>query len=81
MNTAKLIAWLVLPLVALVVLGVVAIKLVSALLGVAIYLLIGAAVAGGAYYLYARTKRSVGPGTRNRRRIEAAAETYRMRNR
>src|SRR5215213_10641520 len=33
MNTAKLIAWLVLPLVALVVLGVVAIKLVSALFG------------------------------------------------
>ena len=81
MNTAKLIAWLVLPLVALVVLGVVAIKLVSALLGVAIYLLVGAALAGGAYYLYARAKRSVGPGTRNRRRIEAAAETYRMRNR
>jgi hypothetical protein len=81
MNTAKLIAWLVLPLVALVVLGVVAIKLVSALFGVAIYLLVGAAIAGGAYYLYTRAKRSVGPGTRNRRRIEAASETYRMRNR
>ena len=80
MNTAKLIAWLVLPLLALVVVGVLAVSLFKALLGGVFYLLLGAAVVGGGYYLYQRAKRSVGPGTRARRRIEAANETYRMRN-
>ena len=80
MNTARLIAWLVLPLVALVALGAVAVWVIHSLLGVFFYLLIGAAVAGGAVYLYGKAKRAVAPGTRNRRRIEAAAETYRMRN-
>jgi hypothetical protein len=42
---------------------------------------IGAVVAGGAVYLYNKAKRAVEPGSRNRRRIDAAAETYRMRNR
>jgi hypothetical protein len=81
MNTAKMLAWLVLPLAALVVAGVLAIWLFKALLGLAFYLLIGALVAGGAVYLYGRVRRGLAPGTRNRRRIDAAAETYRMRNR
>jgi uncharacterized membrane protein YfcA len=81
MNTVRLVAWLVLPIVALVVLGVFAVHLISALFGVAIYLIIGAAVAASAVYLYRKGKRAVAPGTRNRNRIEAAAETYRMRNR
>jgi hypothetical protein len=81
MNTVKLIAWLVLPLVALFVAGVIAVALFKTLLGGVFYLLIGAAVVGGGYYLYQRAKRAVGPGTRTRRRIEAANETYRMRNR
>ncbi|MGC9669880.1 DUF5326 family protein [Planosporangium sp. 12N6] len=81
MNTARLVAWLVLPVVGLVVLGMAAIWLFKALFGLAFYLLVGLAVVGGAMYLYRRVRRSVEPGTRNRRRIEAAAETYRMRNR
>jgi hypothetical protein len=81
MNTAKLVAWLVLPLVALVAIGVVAIKLFEAVLGFGVYLLIGALVAAGAVYLYGRAKRAVAPGSRNRNRIEAATQTYRERNR
>jgi len=45
------------------------------------YLLVGLLVAGGAAYLYHRAKRSIAPGTRTQRRIEAATKTYRMRNR
>jgi hypothetical protein len=81
MNTARLLAWLVLPLVGLVLLGTLAVWLFKALLGLAFYLVVGAAVVGGGVYLYRRAKRAMEPGARNRRRIEAAAETYRMRNR
>lgn len=81
MNTARLLAWLVLPVVALVALGTLAIWLLKALFGLAFYLIAGALVVGGGMYLYRRVKRSVEPGSRNRRRIEAASETYRMRNR
>lgn len=81
MNTARLLAWLVLPLVGLVVLGTLAIWLFKALLGLAFYLVVGAVVVGGGVYLYRRAKRAVEPGSRNRRRIDAAAQTYRMRNR
>ncbi len=81
MNVGKMLAWIVLPIVGLAVVGVVAIALVKALLGLAIYVIAGALVVGGGVYLYHRTKRAIGPGTRNRRRIEAAAQTYRMRNR
>jgi hypothetical protein len=38
-------------------------------------------VVGGGIWLYSRAKRSLAPGTRTQRRIEAAAKTYRMRNR
>jgi hypothetical protein len=81
MNTAKLIAWLVLPIVGLVALGALAIWLFQALMGVLLYLLVGIAVAAGGAYLYQRAKRSIGPGTRTRLRLDAAAETYRQRNR
>jgi hypothetical protein len=80
MNTAKLIAWLVLPLVGLVLLGVIAIWAFQALLNISLYLLVGIAVAAGGAYLYQRAKRAVGPGTRTRMRLEAASETYRRRN-
>jgi hypothetical protein len=59
----------------------VAIWVLHALMGMLVYLIVGALAVGGGVYLYRRTKRAVGPGSRNRRRIEAAAETYRMRNR
>jgi hypothetical protein len=81
MNTVKLIAWLVLPIVGLVALGALAIWLFQALMGVLLYLVVGIAVAAGGAYLYQRTKRAVGPGTRSRMRLDAAAETYRQRNR
>jgi hypothetical protein len=45
------------------------------------YLFLGALVIGGGAVLYAAAKRSLAPGTRAQRRIEAAARTYRMRNR
>ncbi len=79
MNTARLLAWLVLPIVGLVLVGSLAIWLLHAVLHLVVYLLVGALVVGGAAYVYGRAKRAIGPGTRNRRRIEAAAETYRMR--
>jgi hypothetical protein len=80
MNTAKLVAWLVLPLVGLVLLGMLAVWAFQALLGISIYLIVGIAVAAGGAYLYQRAKRAVGPGTRTRMRLDAAAATYRRRN-
>ena len=66
-----------------VVIGVgwLAVNLLQALVGAFAYLLVGAVVVGGGVYLYGRAKRSLAPGTRNQRRLEAAARTYRMRNR
>ncbi|HEY2671222.1 MAG TPA: hypothetical protein VGJ07_12725 [Rugosimonospora sp.] len=81
MNAAKLLAWVVLPVVGLVLAGMLAIWVLHLFLGLFFYIVVGALVVGGATYLYRRTKRAVGPGTRTRRRIDAAAETYRMRNR
>jgi hypothetical protein len=81
MNAAKLIAWLVLPIVGLVLLGMVAVWAVGWLFdGGLFYLLAGALVAGGGAYLYHRTKRALAPGTRARLRLDAASETYRQRN-
>jgi len=79
-NAVKLIAWLVLPIAGLVALGALAIWLFQALMGVLVYLLVGIAVAAGGAYLYQKAKRAVGPGTRTRMRLDAAAETYRQRN-
>ena len=70
MNTVKLIAWLVLPIVGLVALGAIAIWLFQALMGVLLYLLVGIAVAAGGAYLYHRAKRAIGPGTRTRMRLK-----------
>jgi O-antigen/teichoic acid export membrane protein len=81
MNTVRLLAWLVLPIVGLFVVGALAIWLFKALMGMIVYLIVGALVVGGGVYLYGRAKRALGPGTRERRRLEAAAETYRNRHR
>lgn len=77
---ARLVAWLLLPLVGLVLAGMLAIWVIKALLGLIVYLAVGAAVVGGGIYLYRRARRAVGPGTRAHRRLEAARETYRARN-
>jgi hypothetical protein len=78
-NPVKLIAWLVLPIVALVVVGAVAWWALGAALHLVGYLIVGALVVGGGALVYRKVKRSIGPGTRNHNRIEAARETYRMR--
>ena len=61
--------------------GLGAVSLLQSLVGALAYLIVGALVVGGGVYLYGRAKRSLAPGTRTQRRIEAAAKTYRMRNR
>jgi len=78
MNAAKLLAWLLLPIAGLVIAGMLAIWLFHALF---FYLIVGALVVGGGAFIYRRAKRAIGPGTRTRRRIDAAAQTYRMRDR
>jgi membrane protein required for beta-lactamase induction len=81
MNTLKLLAWLILPIVALILVGGLVLSLLHSLLSLVFYLIVGALVVGGGVYLYQRAKRAVGPGTRTRARLDAAAETYRMRDR
>ena len=77
----KAIAYLVATIAGVVVVGWLAVQLLQVLVGALAYLIVGAIVVGGGVYLYGRTKRSLAPGTRNQRRIEAAVKTYRMRNR
>jgi hypothetical protein len=74
----KAVAFLVALIAGVIVVGWV----VSSLLGPALfYLIVGALVVGGGLYVYGRVKKSIAPGTRTQRRIEAAQKTYRMRNR
>jgi hypothetical protein len=75
------VGWLVVGVAGVVIVGWAAVWALQALVGVFAYLLVGALVVGGGVYLYGRAKRSLAPGTRNQRRIEAAVKTYRMRNR
>jgi hypothetical protein len=77
----KAIAYLVATIAGVIVVGWVAIQLLQVLVGALAYLIVGAIVVGGGVYLYGRAKKSLAPGTRNQMRIEAAAKTYRMRNR
>jgi hypothetical protein len=64
-----------------IVVGWAALWLLQALTSVFAYLLVGAVVVGGGVYVYGRVRRSLAPGTRNQRRIEAAVKTYRTRGR
>jgi hypothetical protein len=77
----KGVAYLVAMIAAVIVVGWVAIGVLHLLTGVLAYLIVGALVVGGGAWLYSKAKRSLAPGTRAQRRIEAAARTYRMRNR
>lgn len=65
----------------LFVVGAIAIWLFKALLGAAFYLIVGAVVVGGAVWLYGRARRSLSPGSRNQRRLEATLATWRQRQR
>ena len=77
----KGIAYLVAVIAGVIVVGWVAITVLNALLGALSYLIVGALVVGGGVYLYGKAKKGLAPGTRTQRRIEAAAKTYRMRDR
>lgn len=77
----KGVAWALAMIAGVIVVGWAAVALMHALFGAVFYLILGAVVIGGGIWLYGRAKRSLAPGTRTQRRIEAAAKTYRMRNR
>ena len=77
----KGIAYLIALIAGVVVVGWVAVQVLQVLLGSLSYLIVGALVVGGGVYLYGKAKKNLAPGTRTQRRIEAAAKTYRMRNR
>jgi TM2 domain-containing membrane protein YozV len=77
----KGIAYVVAAIAGVIVVGWVAINVLQFLVGSLAYLIVGALVVGGGVYLYGRAKKNLAPGTRTQRRIEAAAKTYRMRNR
>jgi hypothetical protein len=74
----KAVAYLVALLAGVIVVGWVVSSLIGPFL---FYLIVGAAAVAGGLYLYGKVKESIAPGTRTQRRIEAAAKTYRMRNR
>jgi hypothetical protein len=74
----KALAVLLAGAVGVILVGWLAVSLIGPLI---FYLIVGALVIGGGALLYAKAKKAVAPGTRTQRRIEAAAKTYRMRNR
>jgi hypothetical protein len=80
-DMGKGIAYLVAMIAGVIVVGWVAVAVLHALLGGLSYLIVGALVIGGGVYAYGKAKKAMAPGTRTQRRIEAAAKTYRMRNR
>jgi hypothetical protein len=77
----KAVVWAVAMIAGVIVVGWAAVALLHALIGGLSYLIVGLLVVGGGFYLYGKAKRSLAPGTRAQRRIEAATKTYRMRNR
>ena len=80
-DMGKAVAYLVAMVAGVIVVGWVAVAVLHALVGALSYLIVGAIVVGGGVYLYGKAKKGLAPGTRTQRRIEAAAKTYRMRNR
>jgi hypothetical protein len=69
MNGLKLAAWLVLPVVGLVLVGMLAIWAIHVVLGLLSYIIVGALVVGAGFYLYRRAQRAVRSGASGRRRI------------
>jgi hypothetical protein len=70
----KAIAYLIALVLGVIVVGWVGIALLHAVLGGLVYLIVGAVIIGGGFWLYSRAKRSLAPGTRTQRRIEAAGD-------
>ena len=62
----RLLAWIVLPVVGLIIVGWIAVKLLAVLFGWVIYLALGAAVVAGAVYLYGKAKKALGRGSSHR---------------
>jgi hypothetical protein len=64
---AKNLVWLALGVLVLIVIGSIVVSLLGLLLKLVLYLVLGALVVGGGYYVYARTRRSVRGGPRQLR--------------
>jgi hypothetical protein len=62
----KTFAWVLLGGVVLILVGSLVVSALGALLKLGFYLIVGALVVGGGYYLYGRARRAVG-GDRRRR--------------
>ena len=77
----RVLAGIVAAVVALFVVGAIALWLFKALLGATFYIIVGAVVVGGAVWLYGRARRSLSGGSRNQRRLEATLATWRQRHR
>ncbi len=60
----KTFVWIVLGGIALILVGWIAVSLIGTILKLGLYLLVGAAIAGGGYYLYGRARRSLGGSRR-----------------
>ena len=58
---------LVVGAVALIIIGMVAWKLITAVLGMAFYLIAGALIVGGAIYLFGKARNTLNGGPRRRR--------------
>jgi hypothetical protein len=71
MNAVKFAAWLILPVVGLVLVGMLAIWAIHVVLGLLSYIIVGALVVGAGVYLYRRARRAIGSGASGRRRIGA----------
>jgi hypothetical protein len=71
MNAVKLAAWVVLPIIGLVLVGMLAIWAIHVVLGLLSYIIVGALVVGGGLYLYRRARRAVRSGPSGRGRIGA----------
>ncbi|MEV0648387.1 hypothetical protein AB0I28_24290 [Phytomonospora sp. NPDC050363] len=62
----RLLAWIVLPVVGLILVGWLAIKVLALVLGWIVYVAIGAAVVVGAIYAWGKVRQALGKGPTRR---------------